>query len=109
MAPHVVRRHGASPKPQAATRGTSFMRLTPGLRRPLAVLTVLAFLVVPRPVSAAERVVYLVGELADEDLLTLTSAVAAGDAAPVVLLDTPGAGSYLKGFLAAYRPDRVVP
>jgi hypothetical protein len=85
------------------------MRLTPSLRRSLTALVVLAFVSVPRPVSAAERVVYIVGELADVDLITLTSAVAVGDPVPVVLLDTPAVGPYLKGFLAAYRPDRVVP
>jgi hypothetical protein len=59
--------------------------------------------------AAPERVVYLVGQLPDEDLLTLTSAVATGDPSPVVLLDTPGTSPYIKGFLAAYRPGRVVP
>jgi hypothetical protein len=54
-------------------------------------------------------VVYLVGRLADEDLVALTSAVGASDPPPVVLFDTPGTAPHLKGFLAAYRPDRVVP
>ncbi|HKI34247.1 MAG TPA: C25 family cysteine peptidase [Gemmataceae bacterium] len=87
------------------------MRFTPRLLRPLMVLAILACGVAPRPLSAAApaRVVYLVGELPDEDLLTLTSAVAAREPAPVVLFDTPGSGDYLKGFLAAFRPERVVP
>jgi hypothetical protein len=91
------------------------MRLTPRSLRPVAVLFFLALSAAPwlsaadesRP--APERVVYVVGRLPDEDLLTLTSAVAVGDPPPVVLLDTPGAGPYLKGFLTAYRPGRVVP
>ncbi len=91
------------------------MRLTPRWLRPVLLLALLAGWVAPRTVAAAEparpaaRVVYLVGELPDEDLLSLTSAVAAGDPSPVVLLDTPGAGPYVKGFLTAYRPERVVP
>jgi len=87
--------------------------------RSLPRLIVLAFLAIPLlpgassqadpPVSAPARVVYLVGQLADADLIALTSAVAAGDSPPVVLLDTPATAPYLKGFLAAFRPDRVVP
>ncbi len=91
------------------------MRLAPRSLRPLAVLLVVACCVAQwlsaadeaRPAPA--RIVYLVGELPDADLLTLTSAVATGDPAPIVLLDTPGAGAYLKGFLTAFRADRVVP
>jgi hypothetical protein len=87
------------------------MRLTPRSLRALLVLAVLACWALPRPISAAEpaRVVYLVGRLADEDFIALTSAVGVGDPPPVVLLDTPGTAPYLKGFLAAFRPDRVVP
>src|SRR5207244_3922886 len=59
--------------------------------------------------AAPARVVYLVGELPDEDLVALTSAVAMRDPAPVVLLDTPDTAAHLKGFLTAYRADRVVP
>src|SRR5207249_2703743 len=87
------------------------MRLAPRSLRPLIVLAVLVCWAVPRPLSAADpaRVVYLVGRVADEDLIALTSAVAVGDPPPVVLLETPGIAPYLKGFLAAFRPDRVVP
>ena len=53
--------------------------------------------------------VYLVGEMPDEDFLALTSAIAVRDPAPVILLDTPGTVAANKGFLAAYRPDRVIP
>jgi hypothetical protein len=81
------------------------------MRRTLIVLAVLACWALPRPIVAAEsaRVVYLVGRLADEDLIALTSAVGAGDPPPVVLFDTPGTAPHLKGFLTAFRPDRVVP
>src|SRR5262245_35675836 len=89
------------------------MRLRPTLFVLLAVATCW---VAPRPASAADearpapaRVVYLVGQLPDEDLIALTSAVAVADPPPVVLLETPGTAAYLKGFFAAYRPDRVVP
>jgi Peptidase family C25 len=91
------------------------MRLAPRSLRPLAVLVVVACWVAPWLAAADEarpapsRVVYLVGDLADADLLTLTSAIAPADPAPVVLLDTPGASAYLKGFLTAFHPDRVVP
>jgi hypothetical protein len=91
------------------------MRLTPRSFRSLIVLALAACGAVPwlsaadesRP--APERVVYLVGDLPDADLLTLTSAVATADPPPVVLLDTPGSHPYLKGFLTAYHPGRVVP
>ena len=61
------------------------------------------------PPAAPARVVYVVGQLTDEDLIALSSAAASADPAPILLLDTPAAAPYLKGFLAAYRPDRVVP
>ena len=80
----------------------------------LILLLILALPLAPRAPSAAEapapaRVVYLVGQLPDQDLVALTSAVSTGESPPVVLLDTPAVAPYLKGFLAAYRPDRVVP
>src|SRR5947209_10716792 len=87
------------------------MRLTPRSLGPLIALVVLACWAVPHPIAAAEsaRVVYLVGRLADEDLIALTSAVGVGDPPPVMLFDTPGTAPHLKGFLTAFRPDRVVP
>jgi hypothetical protein len=83
------------------------MRLTARWLRPVLVLALLACGAVVH--AAPARVVYLVGELPDEDLLTLASAVAGAEAAPIMLLDTPGSAPYLKGFLTAYRPDRVIP
>jgi hypothetical protein len=87
------------------------MRFMPLARRPLIVLAVLACWALPRPLAAADaaRVVYLVGRVPDQDLVAVTSAMAVGDLPPVVLLDTPGIAPYLKGFLAAFRPDRIVP
>jgi hypothetical protein len=61
------------------------------------------------PPARDERVVYLAGRLADEDLLALTSAVAARGPHGVVLLDTPRTSGHLHSFLTGYRPDRVVP
>jgi hypothetical protein len=85
------------------------MRLAPRFLRPVAVLIVVACCVAPLPAAAPARTVYVVGQVRDEDFLTLTSAVGAADPSPVVLLDTPGTSPYLKGFLAAYQADRVVP
>src|SRR5262249_27080323 len=49
------------------------------------------------------------GQLADEDLLALTSAVTGASPPGVVLLDTPRTGAPLGSFLTGYKPDRVVP
>jgi hypothetical protein len=54
------------------------------------------------------RTLYLGGCLSHEELLTVSSAVAA-DGESVLLLDSPACAPYLKAFLADYRPDRVVP
>src|SRR5205085_8831501 len=59
--------------------------------------------------AAATRIVYLVGRLAEEDLLTLLSAAAAAEPAPLVLLDTTATAPHLGGALKAYGPERVVP
>jgi hypothetical protein len=61
----------------------------------------------PRPEPA--RIVFLAGNLSDENLITLTANVAAGTSAEVVLIDTADAVAANKAFLAAYRPERVVP
>ncbi len=61
------------------------------------------------PVPAKGPRVYLVGKVADEDLIGLTSALAGIEPAPVILLDTAGTRPYLKGFLTACKPERVVP
>ena len=56
----------------------------------------------------AGRVVYLGRGLSDESLITLGAAVAARPGA-VLLLDSPPLTPYLRHFLTAYRPDRVIP
>jgi hypothetical protein len=55
----------------------------------------------PAPQTAESRMVYLAGRLADEDLIALTTAVAAAEPPTVVLLDTPGVRAHLKNFLTA--------
>src|ERR1700684_2100222 len=71
--------------------------------------------VLPSAVRGVETVpgkgpkVYLIGKVADEDLIGLTSALAGIEPAPVILFDTAGTRPYLKGFLAACKPERVVP
>jgi hypothetical protein len=53
--------------------------------------------------------VYLAGELADEQLIALGASLAACEPDAVLLLDAPDLSPYLKAFLDAYRPERVVP
>src|SRR5262245_47244078 len=62
-----------------------------------------------RTVAAGSRVVYLVGQLADENLITFLASNAANDPEATVLLDTPTTAPYLKEHLKALRPERVVP
>ena len=59
-------------------------------------------------VPPAGRVVYLGSGLSDECLISLGAAAAARPGA-VLLLDSPPLTPYLRHFLAAYRPDRVIP
>ncbi len=63
-----------------------------------------------RPESPpAGRAVYVARGLSDEAMLVLTSAVAAEGRQGVVLMDSDKTSPYTKAFLAAYKPDRVVP
>jgi hypothetical protein len=55
------------------------------------------------------RTVYLTRGLAEDAFLALAATVAARQPDAVVLLDSAKAAPYLKAFLAAYNPDRVVP
>ena len=55
-----------------------------------------------------ERVVFLAGDLDDTDLISLSANLAAIKQARVLLLDSPQSRPFLKGFLSAYRPNRVV-
>jgi hypothetical protein len=59
--------------------------------------------------SQPERVVFLGGKLADEDLIVLTAGVAAMDHAGVLLLDTPGTRPHIREFLAAFQAKRIIP
>src|SRR5262249_44283932 len=54
------------------------------------------------------RDAYLAGNLPDEALVALGAAVAARPGA-VLLFDSKPLTPYLRHFLAAYRPDRVIP
>jgi hypothetical protein len=58
---------------------------------------------------APERVVYLGGGLAPQDVVAFTAAVAGAGRPGVVLLDSARTTPYTRAFLAAYHPDRVVP
>jgi hypothetical protein len=61
----------------------------------------------PADAAPPGRTVFLARGLADEALLPLSVAAAAhGD---LLLLDADAAAPHLRAFLAAYRPDRVVP
>src|SRR5437879_3143423 len=57
--------------------------------------------------AAAARTVYLVGKLAEEDLIAFLSGVAATEPESVVLLETPATAEHLKSFLTQYRADRI--
>jgi hypothetical protein len=63
------------------------------------------------PVAAArtERVAFLAGNLADEDLIAFTAALGASHHPGVLLLDAPKLRPATKEFLAAFRPQRVIP
>src|SRR5690349_8677144 len=66
----------------------------------------------PRAATAAAtagRVVYLARDLSDEALIGLGAAVSACGPDGLVLLDAPKLSPYTKAFLAAYKPERVVP
>ncbi len=76
------------------------------------VFFLLAVVLAPAQARAAdkgERAVYLAGGLSGDDLVTLTANLAASGRGGVPLLDTPATSSYTAGFLASFRPERVVP
>ncbi len=60
-------------------------------------------------VAPGARVVYLTRDLPEESFLTLTAVVAARQPDAVVLVDSAKSAPYLKAFLAAYRPEQVIP
>jgi len=53
--------------------------------------------------------VFLAGGLAEEDLLTLTTTVAASRHPGVILMDSPTASPYTAAFLEAFQARRVIP
>jgi hypothetical protein len=79
-------------------------RITP----PLLVVLLLG-MPAPAPAAQPERVVFLAGGLADEEILTLTADLAASRHPGVLLFDAPDLRPALKQFLAVFRPERVVP
>src|SRR5438445_8878989 len=58
--------------------------------------------------ARTERVVFVGGGLEEVELLTFTVTLAASAHPGVMLLDSPKESSYLKAFLAAYRPEQVI-
>lgn len=60
------------------------------------------------PAAPSARLVYLAGGLSDEATLSL-GAFAAARPHALLLFDSPAVRPYLKHFLAAYQPDRVIP
>lgn len=63
----------------------------------------------PAAPSERERTVYLARDLSDEDLIVLGATLAAWQRDSVLLLDSTKTSPYLKSFLAAYKPARVIP
>jgi hypothetical protein len=69
-------------------------------------------LTVSAPTQSAaplERTVYLARDLPDEQLIVLGATLAAWCEDSVLLLDSTKASPYLKSFLAAFKPQKVVP
>jgi hypothetical protein len=58
-------------------------------------------------VAHREKIVFLGGQLAPEDLVTFTTTLAASRHPGVVLLDSAKASPYTKAYLAAFQPERV--
>jgi hypothetical protein len=58
------------------------------------------------PPAPAGRVVYLAGRLSDEALVSLS--IAAAQPGGLLLIDSPSRRRYLKHFLTAHRPGRVI-
>lgn len=61
------------------------------------------------PPAHPEKVVFLGGELSQEELLIFTTAMAASGNPGVVLLDSARIDPYLNSFFASFQPERVVP
>src|SRR5262249_2759456 len=61
-----------------------------------------------RGIPQSPRVVFLVGDLADEDRIRFTTAVVASGHPGLVLFDAPQWSGGLKQFLTAFQPERVI-
>jgi hypothetical protein len=55
-----------------------------------------------------DRVVFLIGNLPDQSLISLTANLASWDDRAVLLLDSPNLSLQQRSFLEAYQPDRVI-
>jgi hypothetical protein len=78
----------------------------------LVVLVPLGFLPAhgkPPAALESERVVFLAGDLAEEELIALSANLAASGHPGVLLLDTPRFSTYTRSFLTAFQPEHVVP
>lgn len=60
------------------------------------------------PPEKAARVVFLGGELAEEDLIAFSANLSASGHPGTFLLDAPKFSPYFKTFLAAFQPEQVV-
>src|SRR2546423_1889786 len=63
----------------------------------------------PAAAAPAKPVIYLAGDLAEEDLIALSAAVLAGDHPGMLLLDSPRLTAQLKDFLATAGPQQIIP
>ncbi len=75
----------------------------------LARLIALALVFVLVSPASAERIVYVASGLTDEQLIVCTASVAASSRTGPVLIDVPAAAKANAAFLAAYKPERIVP
>jgi hypothetical protein len=79
------------------------------LRRGTWLLVLVMCLCPPALRADDERTIFLGGGLTDVDVVAFTANVAASGHPGVVLLDGPKASAYVKPFLDAFRPERIVP
>lgn len=62
-----------------------------------------------QPPPQDERIVYLARDLPDEQLVVLGASLAAWRPNSILLLDSTKAAPYLKAFLTAYNPAKIIP
>jgi len=90
----------------ALVPGGSFTGITlPASTVPPPVLAVASPPLPTRP----DRAVFLAGGLTEKDLITLTANHAASGHPGLVLIDAPRCQLGLRQFLAAYRPEQIIP